>query len=1064
MLLQSKCSECGAPLPEDVLAGNCPACLLRLGAQERADPERRQGRIGSAGLMGRYFGDYEILGEIARGGMGVIFRARQVSLNRPVALKMILEGELASEAQLRRFQLEAEAAAGLEHPNIVPIYEIGVHEGRHYYSMKLIDGENLAAWSKRSKADGEAAAILSSKDAGDPADAKLPKASRSMLRERARMVLTVARAVHHAHQHGILHRDLKPTNILLAKDGTPFVSDFGIAKILNDKVPGVETVAAIGSPSYMAPEQVAGGMDRVTTATDVYGLGAILYDLLTGRPPFLGETPYEVIQQTVTLEPIPPRQLNTEVALDLEIICLKCLHKNPAERYGSALALSEDLQRWLAHEPILARRVTAGEQCLRWVRRNPKTAALYSALVLLLVTLAVGSTVAALRIKRAEQHATENLFDSYLAQAHAERRTDNDGRRARSMAAIRKAAAIQSTPDLRNETIATLAITDLCFTNRWSRYDSHFDANHECCDPSLQLRAFDRGAGVIAIHQVSDDREIAVFPGFGAPIEWLYGFSPGSRYLAARYSDHRTAIWDVQTRSCVLERLPDAESLDFARDDSMLMASCQDGQVRTFRFQAAKESASLDLNAVFHILRIEPGTDRFAACRDNDSEVQIRRTSDGQLLQTFSHPAAVGSVTWSDDGNLLGVGLESGRIVVWSMVTSNKLYELQGHHDTVVSLGFSHSGWLLGSSSWDDRFLLWDLAEGTRAVSTLGHGYQTGFNSDDRQIGTIFRGGEAGLLQVIPSPVLSRLNCFPAPRRGAWSLDVSPDGSRVASASADGIRIWRARDHKNVLFLPLEGCRSVLFSRDAGSLLTCGPGGIYRWPIVSAGANTSGEFELGEPSVVRTGITFNFAALSADGRWIAAANHGAGSLAFYDLQNPTNKFALVEQPRIQSPALSPNGRWAAAGNWKGSGVKVWDISNRREVCVLPIPSTGWGVFSPDSRKLVTSGTRYELWDTDTWKLSRHLSPADSNSRPGPIAFSPNGRLLAISPEPNIAELIDPESGLQLAKLEAPQSASLSSFCFSPDSSKLYALEWNKQVQVWDLDKLRAELKSLKLDW
>lgn len=297
-------------------------------------------------------GDYELLGEIARGGMGAVHRARQVSLNRQVAVKVILAGEFASAAELRRFRTEAEAVGGLNHPNIVPIYEVGEEGGRHFFSMKLVEGGSLSARVKEFSAPKAAAALLA----------------------------TVARAVHHAHAHGFLHRDLKPGNILLDADGTPHVADFGLAKRL-DGAGHDQTLTGVvmGTPAYMSPEQARGESKRLTTATDIYSLGAILYQLLTGQPPFTGESVMEVLRQTLEAEPIPPGKLVQEVDRDLESICLKCLDKEPARRYGSALALAEDLECWLRLEPVTARPVTTIQRAIKWTRRRPAVAAFAAA-------------------------------------------------------------------------------------------------------------------------------------------------------------------------------------------------------------------------------------------------------------------------------------------------------------------------------------------------------------------------------------------------------------------------------------------------------------------------------------------------------------------------------------------------------------------------------------------------------------------------------------------------------------------------------------------------------------
>jgi eukaryotic-like serine/threonine-protein kinase len=301
---------------------------------------------------------YEILGELGRGGMGVVFKAQQAALNRMVALKVVKAGRLASEAELIRFQNEAEAVAQLDHPHIVPIYEVGECRGQHFFSMKLISGTSLDRRAEHFASD--------------------PRAT-------AKLVAVVAKAVHHAHQRGILHRDLKPANVLVDEMGEPHVTDFGLAKRLEGSQEATHSGALLGTPSYMSPEQASGSRGAISTATDVYGLGTILYALLAGRAPFAGTTLVDTLEMVRNQSPEAPSVLNSHVPRDLEVICLKCLEKEPGRRYQSALALAEDLERWLEGLPILARPVGMAARIWMWCQRNRGLAAMAALLVVALI-------------------------------------------------------------------------------------------------------------------------------------------------------------------------------------------------------------------------------------------------------------------------------------------------------------------------------------------------------------------------------------------------------------------------------------------------------------------------------------------------------------------------------------------------------------------------------------------------------------------------------------------------------------------------------------------------------
>jgi len=373
------CRKCGAKIFSNAPEALCARCVLRSALGDFAgaaiagggdpghvdDPAHDETDAVTAGykkksdraaeLLGE-LGDYELLEEIGRGGQGVVFRARQKSLNRIVALKVISLGQWASKAHLKRFRLEAEAAARLEHPGIVPIHEVGERDGSCYFSMKFVEGGQL--------------------------DEVVRRESMST-RQAAELITKVARTVHYAHEHGILHRDIKPGNILLDAKGEPHLTDFGLARLVESESSVTQTLDVLGTPSYMAPEQAVGNNAAVSNATDVYGLGAVLYQLLAGQPPFAGGATYETIKLLLDTDPKQPRLLNPKIDRDLNTICLKCLEKDPKRRYSTALALAEDLERWLKHEPICARHTGVFARGRKWVRRNPARALSAASLIAL---------------------------------------------------------------------------------------------------------------------------------------------------------------------------------------------------------------------------------------------------------------------------------------------------------------------------------------------------------------------------------------------------------------------------------------------------------------------------------------------------------------------------------------------------------------------------------------------------------------------------------------------------------------------------------------------------------
>jgi len=412
------CLECNSSLADDAPEGLCPKCLLRLAltsAYDTLGPVSAGEMPSLTGDRLHYFGDYELLEEIARGGMGIVYRARQMSLNRVVAIKMMRPGLLATEVDVERFRVEAEAAASLQHPGIVSIHEVGEHAGLAYFSMDYVEGKSLADIVRTQP---------------------LPAA------RAAGYLKSIAEAVHFAHDRNVLHRDLKPANVIIDDANQPRITDFGLAKRIEGDSRLTATGAILGTPSYMPPEHASAKREPTGPASDVYSLGAMLYEMLTGRPPFQAETPVDTLMMVLEAEPVTPRALNPKLDRDIETICLKCLEKDPRRRYASAQELADDLERFLSRKPIKARRVNPLSRGWRWCRRNPWPAT--AAAVILL--LAIVSTFAAVSLRN-------RLWQSIVQQARSERLA---GDRARSMQLLAQAARMKKSDQLRQEAIQTI--------------------------------------------------------------------------------------------------------------------------------------------------------------------------------------------------------------------------------------------------------------------------------------------------------------------------------------------------------------------------------------------------------------------------------------------------------------------------------------------------------------------------------------------------------------------------------------------------------------------------------
>ena len=1000
--------------------------------------------------------DYELIGEIARGGMGVVYRARQASLNRMVAVKVLLAGHFAHPSFIKRFHHEAQAAASLNHPNIVSIYEVGEHEGRPYFSMELIEGRSLA---------------------------ELTRDTPLAARRAAQLVKTIAEAVHFAHGRGVLHRDLKPSNVLVNALDQPHITDFGLAKRLDGDADLTLSGQVLGTANYMPPEQANPKRGQTTPASDVYSLGAILYQLLTGRAPFMAETLTETLRLVAEAEAVSPRLLNPALPRDLETICTKCLEKEPPRRYASAQDLAAELQRFIQDEPILARPVSAPARLMRWCRRKPALALSMAIGLTLLLIVAIGSPISILRIhharsvaekarnreaalraraEQAEGESQQQLFNALLEQARATVRNGELGHRVRALDALQRAAAISNSVELRRESFAALALPDLRLA-RESPYTSDFTLREP--DPTFERIALARGKGPVELRSVLDDRLLATLPASTNRPTYDAEWSPDGRCLAVKRdypTDGARADWEIwemggARQLFVLRDIP-VGAVAFHPTLPQIIFGIRPAGVIVQRLDDGGKMAQFQVKELPYLLRYSPDGKRYAAAclpdrrrvaaaeyaPDGRSEVSVYEATTGGPIASHVFASFARDFQWHPNGQWLAVAEENG--AVQSMNAHTGETRLLGQHKAqAVSVAFSpDGGWLL-SGGWERELICWDARAKRLAFSIALESYVARFRADSQACAVVRDSGiqwfrfERPTGREFAEDLGTRL----------YAAAFSADGRWLAASANKRGAVWElSSPHVSEAAMDEEAVNGrPLFGADGNELfLSRG----LRWRL--APAKNPGEAPAmtrlplhKPPGLTCLGLHSNLVVLTA--------TNGSQVLAADQLQDGHDHWTHTS---FGVNEVSPDGRWLAIFQPFTSSVWIYRTPEIEFVVKLKhtenVASMG---FSPSANELAICSSRaVKLWSTETWQCTRTLT---NFSR---LLYTPGARTVWLWRDSRTASLHDAVTLEPLLRLPT----GMLPLALSRDGRQLAVKVDAHRLQLWDLAEVRSQLHALGLDW
>ena len=1026
-------------------------------------------------------GPYEIIEELGRGGMGRVYAARQIGLGRIVALKVIGENWNNTPEIELRFLREAQTVARLRHPNIVAVHDSARADGLVYFSMDFIDGGDLARRLKDRVYTPREAAVLLEK---------------------------VAAALAYAHGEGVLHRDLKPSNILLEGE-EPRLADFGLAAQLEAGGDLTAISGILGTPHYLAPEALRGGSSALAVASDLYALGVVLFEMLTGRTPFAGASPAELGTLVANNEPPSPRLLAPAVPRDLETICLKCLERDPARRYANAAALAEDLRRFLADEPIIARPISPAGRFVRWSKRKPAFAAVW----FLITAIAVGSTVALLRIhqeqvrtrsalartRAAETTSQERLRASKLSEARAICRTNIPGRRQQALGALAEAAHIRPGTDLRDEALAALLLYDVRPLEKWNS-----GINGPC---EIHLDARGTVAAVEKRNVVESARDPAILRRWGSADSFATLAVPGTRAIGAmhfstdgklvmaRYLDKTLRLWRVGEAApyvTIAERpLPGGEvrtepfnaDYDFTPDAQLLALGLPTKGLSLHRVTDGSEVARWEGGELFNMVVISPDGRLLAADsidKRKSRSVYVLRLPDLSVAYTITPPSTPGQLAWSDDSRVLSIGQRDSSFVTYDMRDGRLLANVNASirdpsethflaHDALVSERGSQIVRFVNAALGIDELTFLAVGPSWLAIAPEG-GTTFAMSAADTSVTRYAIDTPVGL-RILPPQRAEAYEIY----GNTFSMDFSQDSRWIATANRNELLLLDAETGR----LISDRDTGVRDSTDAASVAFSGDGralyrsstssGFVRYPLIAQPDGTTA-IGPGEPLGGEKG--FFIADETPDRQRIVLLNFATGGVKIVRVDG--DKLETLSHwtvPGIYSASLNPDATQLLT-NCTNMGperaaqrVRVFRVSDGAMIKELPGEVSCDAAWSTDGRTAMTSqrATKTTIWNTADW-TPRTVLEGELGGDVTTFAISPDSSYAVVTHDDRI-HFVSTLDGSLLATFTSPAATGLAaSVRFLPDR-KRFAVLWREgRIDLVDPEAMRRSLATIGLGW